>query len=84
MEKMRPGVNFTNILQAAFAPIYFSFPQNITNPNCRMKIKAMQNTLEQKNCELNIGEKRKCASIGSLVLSVLPTRLSPTSSNFFT
>jgi len=29
---MHPGVNFTNILWAAFAPK--SFRQNITNPNC--------------------------------------------------
>ncbi len=30
-----PGVNFTNILQAAFAPIFFS--QKITEPNCKKK-----------------------------------------------
>ena len=38
-------VNFTNILQAAFAPI--SFCQKITNPNSNQR-KAAQTTLVQK------------------------------------
>ncbi len=37
-----PGVNFTNILWAAFAPK--SFCQKITNPNCK-HIKGVQSTL---------------------------------------
>ena len=38
----KPGVNFTNILWAAFAPK--SFCQKITNPNCK-HLKAVQRTL---------------------------------------
>ena len=37
-----PGVNFTNILWAAFVPK--SFCQKITNPNCK-RLKAVQRTL---------------------------------------
>jgi hypothetical protein len=37
-----PGVNFTNILLAAFAPK--AFHQKITNPNCK-HIKGCQRTL---------------------------------------
>jgi hypothetical protein len=40
-----PGVNFTNILLAAFAPK--SFRQKITNPTCK-HIKAMQKKLLYK------------------------------------
>jgi hypothetical protein len=47
------GVNFTNILLAAFAPK--SFRQKITNPNCK-HIKGAQKTFVQKICSLNIGE----------------------------
>jgi hypothetical protein len=36
-----PGVNFTNILRAAFAPN--SFRQKITNPYCK-HLKAVQRT----------------------------------------
>ncbi len=39
---LTPGVNFTNILGAAFAPK--SFWQKITNPNCK-HLKAVQRTL---------------------------------------
>ncbi len=42
-----PGVNFTNILWAAFAPK--SFRQNIANPNCK-RIKVVQKTFAQKSC----------------------------------
>ena len=40
--ELSPGVNFTNILWAAFAPK--SFRQKITNPNCK-HLKAVQRTL---------------------------------------
>jgi len=40
-----PVVNFINILQAAFAPIFLC--QKIAKPNCNEK-KAAQNTLVQK------------------------------------
>ena len=40
-------VNFTNILQAVFAPI--SFCQIVTNSNCK-HLKAAQNTFVQKSC----------------------------------
>jgi hypothetical protein len=40
-----PGVNFTNILWAAFAPK--SFRQKITNPNCK-HIKAAQKIFYEK------------------------------------
>ncbi len=40
--RFRPGVNFTNILLAAFAPK--SFRQKITNPNCK-HLKGVQRTL---------------------------------------
>ncbi len=40
--RLSPGVNFTNILRAAFAPK--SFCQKITNPNWKL-IKAAQRTL---------------------------------------
>jgi hypothetical protein len=42
----RPGVNFTNILRAAFAPK--SICQKITNPNCK-HIKAAQKLLYKKS-----------------------------------
>jgi hypothetical protein len=42
---LTPGVNFTNILGAAFAPK--SFHQKITNPNCK-HIKDAQKTVVQK------------------------------------
>ena len=38
-------VNFTNILQAAFAPLFFC--QKYTMPNCKYK-KAAQNTFNKK------------------------------------
>ncbi len=47
------GVNFTNILWAAFAPK--SFHQKITNPNFK-HIKGAQRTLVWKSCLQNIGE----------------------------
>jgi len=49
----RPGVNFTNILWAAFAPKYFC--QKNTNPNCR-HIKAAQKTFIPKSCSSKISE----------------------------
>jgi hypothetical protein len=39
--KLISAINFTNILQTAFAPI--SFHQKITNTNCK-HIKALKNT----------------------------------------
>jgi hypothetical protein len=42
LANIRPGVNFTNILWAAFVPK--SFRQKITNPNCK-HLKAVQITL---------------------------------------
>ncbi len=42
IEPLTPGVNFTNILWATFAPK--SFCQKITNPNCKY-LKAVQRTL---------------------------------------
>ncbi len=42
-----PGVNFTNILWAAFAPK--SFHQKIRNPNCK-HIKAALRTVVWKSC----------------------------------
>jgi len=47
----RPVNNCTNILQAAFAPIYFG--QKITKPICK-KRQAVQNTFVQKNCLLTV------------------------------
>ncbi len=48
--KLTPAVNFTNILQAAFVPIFLQ--QKITNPNCK-HTKAAQNTLVKKAaCEM--------------------------------
>ncbi len=52
-ETVLPGVNFTTILWAAFAPN--SFRQKITNPNCK-HIKGAQRTLLWKSCLYNIGE----------------------------
>jgi hypothetical protein len=48
-----PVVNFINILQAAFAPIFFS--QKITKPNCN-KRKAVQSTFVQKRHTYNVDE----------------------------
>jgi len=41
---MSSGVSYTNILQAAFAPIFFC--QKITQPNCNLN-KAAQSTVVQ-------------------------------------
>ncbi len=51
--KLTPGVNFTNILWAAFAPK--SFCQKITNPNCK-HMKGAKRTWVWKSCLQNIGE----------------------------
>jgi len=51
--KLRPVVNLTNILGAAFGLIIFH--QKITKPNCN-KRKAGQNTFVQKSCLWNVGE----------------------------
>ncbi len=53
LKYVQPGVNFTNILWAAFSPK--SFCQRITNPNCK-HIKGAQRTLVWKGCFKNIGE----------------------------
>jgi hypothetical protein len=44
--EQNPGVNFTNILRAALAPIFFC--QKITKPNCNLR-KATQNIFVQKD-----------------------------------
>jgi len=45
--KLKPVVNFINILQAAFAPI--SLCQKITKPSSNKK-KSAQSTFVQKRC----------------------------------
>jgi hypothetical protein len=45
--KLRPEVNYTNILRAAFAPT--SLRQKIANPNCNQR-KAAKNNLVQIRC----------------------------------
>ena len=54
-----PGVNFTNNLQAAFAPI--SFQQKDTNPDCKNR-KAAKNTFVQK--------KPACKMLAKLTLGL--------------
>ena len=49
----RPCVNFTNNLQAAFAPIFFY--QKNTNPNCIHR-EATQNIFVQKSYLQNVDE----------------------------
>jgi len=44
--KLMPEVNFTHILRAAYAAIFFS--QKITKPNCKWR-KAAQKTFVQKD-----------------------------------
>ena len=44
--KLTPGVNITNILQAAFLPL--SFCQKITNTNCKYR-KAVKTLLYKKD-----------------------------------
>ncbi len=51
--RWNPGVNFTKILWAAFAPKFFC--QKITNPNCK-NIKAAQKLLYEKAAFKSIGE----------------------------
>ena len=51
--KSKTGVNFTNFLQAAFAPM--SLRQNNTNLSRRYK-KIAQKTFVQKSCSKNVGE----------------------------
>jgi len=52
--KLTPFVaNFTIILQAAFVPIFFR--QKNAKPNCKWR-KALQNTLVQRSCLLNVGK----------------------------
>ena len=51
--KVRPGVNFTNNLGAAFEPIFFY--QKNTNPNCIHR-EATQNTFVQKSYLQNVDE----------------------------
>ncbi len=62
-----PGVNFTNILWAAFAPK--SFCQKITNPNCN-PINGAQRTLVWKSClsivEINSHTKVLCPAFKCL------------------
>ena len=53
----RPVFNFTNILQAAFAPIFFC--QKHTNPSSK-HIKAAKTLLYKKNCHKNVGEIVTC------------------------
>ncbi len=48
--KLIAGVDFTNILSAAFVPK--SFHQKIINPNCK-HLKAAQKTFVQKSCMQN-------------------------------
>jgi len=45
--KWTPVLNFINILQAAFAPIFFC--QKITKPNCNIT-KDSKSTFLQKSC----------------------------------
>jgi len=47
------GVDFTNILCEAFAPIFLR--QKVTKPKSNQK-KAAQSTLVQKNCKYNVDE----------------------------
>ncbi len=58
-----PGVNFTNILWAAFAPK--SFGQKITNQNCK-HIKAAQKNLHRKKLpkKLKLTNDRECVNNG--------------------
>ncbi len=48
--KLTHGVNLINILQAAFAPIFFC--QTVTKPNCNSR-KALNCTFMQRRCKLN-------------------------------
>jgi len=49
MTKWTPSVNFINILQAAFAPLFLH--QKLQKPNCKHR-KAAQNSYVQKDVHL--------------------------------
>ena len=53
MASQKPVVNFTNILQAAFAPIYLR--KKSTNLQCKY-IKSALKTFIHKSCSYNVGE----------------------------
>jgi hypothetical protein len=52
-KKLTPVVNFTNILQAAYAPIFLR--QKSTNLKSKYK-KALRKTFVRKSCAYNVGE----------------------------
>ncbi len=63
---MTPGVNFTDILRAAFAPIFFC--KKITHPNCNSKCYS------EKLCKTFLFEKAACKMLAGEIDTSMANR----------